>query len=196
MDNMSWIEIVYWGSTIIGGTLFLLRTIMLLVGGGIGHDDFDPGLEPHMETDLDHSGTAVDSDFSFKMLSMQGITAFFMMFGLVGLAILRTNAAIILSVAGGTAAGLLAVWIISFLFAQMKRLQSEGTLDLQNAVGASGSVYLVIPKEGSGQVQVPVQGSLRIFDAVSADKKMIRTGEKIQVVGVVDQKTLVVEKKV
>jgi hypothetical protein len=168
---------------------------MLLVGGGLDHDDFDPSLETHMETDLDHAGTAVDSDFSFKLLSMQGLTAFFMMFGLVGLAILRTRAPIILSVFGGVAAGLFAVWIISILFAQMKRLQSEGTLDLQNAVGASGSVYLPIPKGGSGQVQVAVQGSLKVFDAVSADKKMIPTGEKIQVVGVVDQKTLIVEKK-
>jgi len=194
MENMSWIEIIYWGSTIIGGTLFLLRTIMMLIGGVVDQGDFDTDFDHHLETDLDHTGTAADSDFSFKLLSMQGLTAFFMMFGLVGLAILKTKVALVFSIAGGVLAGLLAVWVISLLFTQMKRLQSDGTLDVQNAVGVNGSVYLIIPQGGTGQVRVPVQGSLKVFDAISTDKQKIATGEKIRVVGVVDNKTLIVEK--
>jgi len=200
MGNLSWIEIIYWGSTIIGGTLFILRTIMMLIGGGLGGEDFDADIDTNFDADFDpdldfdHTGTAADSDFSFQLLSMQGLTAFFMMFGLVGLATLKAKVAIILSIGSGVLAGLFAVWVISLIFSQMKKLQSEGTLVIQNAVGVSGSVYLTIPKGGSGQVRVPVQGALKIFDAVSEDKHSIGTGEKVRVVGVVDNKTLNVEK--
>lgn len=200
MSTISWIEIIYWGSTIIGGTLFILRTILFLVGGGMEHDDFDthfdvdisPDHDLHL--DLDHTDAITDTDFSFKLLSMQGVTAFFMMFGLVGLALLAANIAIILTIIGGVLAGIFSVWVISILFAQMKRLQSDGTLIIQNAIGRSGSVYLTIPAKGSGQVQVSVQGALKIFDAISEDKKGIETGKKVRVTGVIEDNTLVVEK--
>ena len=150
-----------------------------------GHDiDFDP----------DHGEAITDSDFSFKLLSMQGLTAFFMMFGLIGLALLRANLATAFTVLGGAAAGLFAVWLISLLFSQMKKLQSDGTVIIRNAIGQSGTVYLNIPAKGSGRIQVPVQGSLRIYDAVAIDKKAINTGTKVRVVEIIDDNTLVVEK--
>ncbi len=199
MSDMTWIEIIYWGSTIIGGTLFLLRTILLLVGGGIGHDDFDThfdgdiNVDHEIQLDTDHTDTYVDSDFSFKLLSMQGLTAFFMMFGLVGLALLKAKLAVAITMFGGGLAGLFAVWVISLIFSQMKRLQSDGTLQIQNAIGQSGSVYLLIPTKGTGQVQVTVQGALKIFDAISADEKIIESGKKIRVIGTIDNNTLIVE---
>ena len=125
---------------------------------------------------------------------MQGLTAFFMMFGLVGLALLRANLAVILTVAGATAAGMFTVWVITMIFSQMGRLQSEGTLNVQNAIGEIGSVYLAVPAQGSGQVRVTVQGALRLLDAVSHDGTKIETGAKVRVTGVVDSHTLIVEK--
>jgi len=121
------------------------------------------------------------------------LTAFFMMFGLVGLALLKTKIAVALTMFGGGVAGLFAVWVISLILAQMKRLQSDGTLNIQNAIGQSGSVYLIIPTKGTGQVQVTVQGALRIFDAISTDGDIIETGKKIRVSGTIDNNTLVVE---
>ncbi len=204
MGNLTWIEVIYWGATIVGGTFFVLRTMMLLVGGGMGHHDFDThfGSDIHVDHDIhldtdsgnasDHSES--DSDFSFKLLTLQGLTAFFMMFGLVGLALLKANLSTPETLAGGAIAGLVAVRVIGLLFEQMRHLQSDGTLDIHNAVGQSGSVYLTIPAQGTGQVQVPVQGSLRIFDAASTGEQIIPTGEKIRVTGIVDNSTLAVER--
>lgn len=200
MSELTWIEIIYWGSTIIGGTLFILRTIMLLVGGGLGHDDFDTHIDGDIPMDQDipfdsdHTDTSADSDFSFRLLSMQGLTAFFMMFGLVGLALTKADLAIGITILGGGSAGLFAVWVISLLFAQMKHLRSDGTLNIHNAIGQSGSVYLIIPAKGTGQVQVSVQGALKILDAISTNGRRIETGEKIRVTGTIDNNTLVVEK--
>jgi membrane-bound ClpP family serine protease len=61
-------------------------------------------------------------------------------------------------------------------------------------LGSGGSVYLRIPADGSGQVQVEVDGRLQIFDAVSAKKEEIKTGDQITVVWVQDNGVLVVEK--
>jgi hypothetical protein len=190
MAGLTWIEIIYWASTIIGGTLFILRVIVLFLGGDTG----DTPADATVDAGGDITGDHVDADISFKLLSVQGLTSFFMMFGLVGLALLKAGLAVFLTVLGGMLAGLVTVAISGLIFTQMKRLQSEGTINIQNTVGAEGSVYLTIPKHGTGQVQIIAQGSLKIFDAVSKNKTMIATGETIQVVGVAGGNTLIVEK--
>lgn len=195
MNGLSWIEIIYWASTIIGGTLFILRAAMMLLGGGLS-DGTDAGLDLDLNGDFDAdiSGDHTDADVSFKLISIQGLTSFFMMFGLVGLALLKANVPVLLTVFGGMIAGLITVAITGLVFSQMKRLQTEGTIDIRNTIGTEGSVYLTIPKNGTGQVQLIVQGSLKIFDAVSNTKNVIATGEKIHVVGVASGNTLIVEK--
>jgi hypothetical protein len=196
MAGLSWIEIIYWAATIIGGTLFALRLIMMLIGGGVGDGDVDIPHDIHIGGELhaDVSGDHPDADVSFKLLSVQGLTSFFMMFGLVGLALLKSNLPTLVTVLGATLAGLVTFGLTGLIFTQMKRLQTEGTIHIQNTIGTGGSVYLTIPKNGTGQVQIIAQGSLKIFDAMSSDKKTIATGEKIQVVGVASGNTLIVEK--
>lgn len=195
MSDLSWIEIIYWASTIIGGTLFILRAAMMLLGLGQGDGTIDSALDmPSGDIHTDISGDHADADVTFKLLSLQGLTSFFMMFGLVGLALLKANVPVVLTVFGGVIAGLITVAITGLVFSQMKRLQTDGTIDIQNTIGTEGSVYLTIPKNGTGQVQIIVQGSLKIFDAISNTKNAIATGEKIHVVGVASGNTLIVEK--
>ena len=191
MAGLSWIEVIYWASTIIGGTLFILRVMMMFIGGGAGDDAIDSALDAGGDA---LTGEHADADISFKLMSVQGLTAFFMMFGLVGLALLRANLHELITIVGGILAGLAMVAITGVVFTQMKRLQTEGTIKIQNTIGSDGTVYLTIPKNGTGQVQVIVQGSLKIFDAVSANKNQIATGEKVRVTGVASGNTLIVEK--
>lgn len=189
--SMSWIEFIYWASTIIGGVFFVLRTAMMVVGFGA------EGLEAEADLDadiLDDVGNPGDPDMAFKMLSSQGLTAFFLMFGLVGLATLSAEWPLVLTIFSGAVAGIFTVWVIGQVFRGMLFLRSEGNLRIENAIGQEGEVYLTIQPKSSGQVQVTVQGALKIFDAVAADGKRIATGEKIRVVAVVDSQTLKVEK--
>ncbi len=190
MSGLTWIEIIYWASTIIGGTLFILRAAMMLLGGGLS----DGATDVSGDFDTDIAGDHADADITFKLISLQGLTSFFMMFGLVGLALLKANVPVVLTVFGGMIAGLITVGITGLVFSQMKRLQTEGTIDIRNTIGTEGSVYLTIPKNGTGQVQLIAQGSLKIFDAVSNNKNVIATGEKIRVTGVSSGNTLIVEK--
>lgn len=186
MTDLSPIELLFWISAIAGGVFFILRTATMLAGFGADHGG-DLGTQP--DGDLDG-----DTDISFKLLSVQGLTAFFMMFGLVGLTLLKADSPTFVTLLGGVAAGAFTVWVLSIIFSRMQLLQSDGTINIKNAIGAHGSVYLNIQSGGSGQVQVPVQGALKIFDAVSKDGQKINTGEKIIVVDVADNSTLIVEK--
>ena len=189
MYGLPFIEIIYWASTIIGGTLFILRLGTMLYGGDISDDGLDASLGAG-DGAIDHA----DTDASFKLLSVQGLTSFFMMFGLVGLALLRANFHIFITVIGGTIAGLITVGITGFIFSKMRGLQSEGTIHPRNAIGSKGNIYLTIPENGTGQVQVVVQGALKIFDAVSIDKKKVSTGEAVEITGIESETILIVKK--
>jgi membrane protein implicated in regulation of membrane protease activity len=187
MSDLTLLEIIYWASAIIGGTLFILRTIMIF--SGIGADDGHVDLHADDIGDIEHGG-----DMSINLLSLQGLTAFFTMFGLIGLTLYSAGVHPLLTILGASAAGLFTVFVISWLFTLLGRFQSEGTLDINNAVGATGTVYLRIPNGGTGQVQISIQGGLRIIDALAAVETELPTGTKVTVVGVRDSTTLVVEK--
>ncbi len=207
-------EKLFVGCAIVGGVLFVVRLILQFVGAdhGIGHDvgggvDFHADLGGGAGHDLsgpahDGSGPVPDpgihsgeSYLSFKILSFQGLTAFFMMFGLVGMAMMRqTGQGALLSLSAATAAGLATVWVIGLIFREAGTLQCCGNIDLRNAIGLEGETYLTIPADDIGKVRVTIQERMRIYDAVAADKAEIKTGHRIRIVDVTPQDTLVVEK--
>jgi hypothetical protein len=149
---------------IVGGLILFLRLILMIVG-------------------LDHHGADIhmDSDGGFQALTIQGISAFFTMFGVVGY-MLHHNAAagLVLALAGAVGAGVFSMWLIHLVFRSMLRLQSSGTVSLFAAVGSEGSVYLTVGKEG-GRVQINFANRLREFEAVSADGSTLPTGTPIRV---------------
>jgi membrane-bound ClpP family serine protease len=117
------------------------------------------------------------------------------MFGLVGLGLSRQFwVPDVLAAAIGTIAGLFTFWVIAKLFSSMTKLQSDGTLKLSNAIGQQGKVYLTIPADGTGQVQVAFQGRLMIYDAISANKEEIKTGDQIVVIDIAGGNIFVVER--
>lgn len=202
-------EKVFFICALVGGIMFIGRMILAFIGGQ-HHGDFsgdggggfdihhdagfdgghDIGHDTGQDMDADH-----DSDSSFKLLSLQGITAFFMIFGLVGLALSKQGKAATLgAVVGAAAAGFFSMWVMAKIFKGMSRLQSDGTLDIRNAVDQEGTVYLRIPAEGEGKVQVTVQGSLREMTAISKYKTEIKTGERIVVDSITADNILVVRK--
>lgn len=189
-NRLNGLEQVYFCAAALGGLFFLLRMLASMFGHG-DHGDVDVTVDAS-DPSLHHVG---DSDGSFKLVSVQGLVGFFLMFGLVGLALSReSHVAPGWSVVGAFVAGGLMMVLVAWIAAEMRNLQSSGNVDMKNAVGQQGSVYLSIPADGSGQAQVAVQGRMRIYDAVSKEKTPIKTGERIEVVEVVSGNILVVRK--
>lgn len=191
LSSFTTVDYFFLFCAVVGGLLFLVRLGFGLFGGDAGDFDGDAGqgLE-HPAGDLsgDHPG-----DAGFKLFSIQGITGFFIMFGLVGLALSRAGSQVFWSAAGGVLAGSVTMLLIAWIFYSMQRLQSDGTLRISNAIGKDGIVYLTIPENGTGQISLVVQGRLHQFDAVSSDGRRIQTGDKVHVVRVVSSSVLVVE---
>lgn len=209
LENLNGLELLFAGCAVFGTVLFIIRLILMFSGMG-GEDahsadagDVDAGDFDGMADvdggdfdagDMDHAGEMHDSDLSFKLLSLQGITAFFMMFGLVGWAVIRQGQyPALVPIAAGTVAGLLTVWVMKKIFQFATALQSSGTMNLQNAIGQEGTVYLTIRPGQSGKVQVSVQNRLSVLEAVTDGSEEIKTGQSIRVVRVLAGK-LVVEK--
>jgi membrane protein implicated in regulation of membrane protease activity len=171
------IEQMFLLCALLGGTILIIRLILTVAGIDTEHGDFDA---PHASTEQ-----------GFQVLSIQGISSFFAMFGVVGYTLYHNaSLGMVVALAGAVVAGLFSVWLIHRIFLGMLRLQSSGTVGLDAAVGSEGSVYLTVSKDG-GRVQINFANRLREFEAVSADGSAIPTGTAIRVQSV-SANTLVV----
>ncbi len=182
-NDLSALEKTYFICAVGGGILFVVRMILFLVGG-----------DADIDGDLDLDG-GLDSDGAFQFLSIQTMTSFFMMFGLIGLTCTSAyGLPAIMSIGFATAAGVAMVWITERIFNFIKQFQSAGNIETENALGKEGNVYLTIPSNGIGKIQLSVQGRLREFDAISELKEDIPTGERVIVMRVVNDSQLSVSK--
>jgi membrane protein implicated in regulation of membrane protease activity len=197
-ESLSSLEKVFAICAIVGGTLFVIRIALQLlglhghdVGGGADVSAMDAAHVAHGAG----AGTGHDSDLGFKLLSLQGITAILLMFGLVGLAMSRqTHAGMLLSIVVAVGAAIITVTLMANVFASVGRLQSSGNIDIENAIGLPGVVYLNIPADGIGKVEITIQNRMRIYDASSASNSPLSTGDHVRVTAVASGSTLVVEK--
>ena len=187
LAGLSVLEKTYLACAVFGGGFFVLRTIMMLTGIGDTHADTDAGVDAG---ELDHGGHIenVDheeqghGDSGLKLLTIQGLTAFVMMFGLTGFAVSRSSViGSLFTIAIGIVVGVFAMWLVAKGFALMRSLQSSGTMQLYDAIGEEGTVYLSIPADGVGKIQVTISGRLMVMDAVSQDKVKLKTGERVRV---------------
>lgn len=168
-------------SAAVGGATVVLRVVLMLFGVG---DDHSFGSQHDIGPD-DTSGSHSDIDAGTRLITIQGVAAFLMMFGLVGLALTReAGLAPIVAVPIALAAGFLSMWILARVFSAMMGLQSSGTLDLSHAVGREGVVYLTIRPETGGQVQLDVQGRQGVYEARIVAGEELATGRAVRVVGV------------
>jgi len=174
--HLNGIETFFFLCAFAGGLFVALRMTLLFLGiEGDSGAELDVNID---EIDIHHA----DSDIGFKLLSLQSLSSFLLMFGLVGLALYRENKeGFLISLAGALLAGMTAVWAISKLFMLFQKLQSSGTIMPDDAIGAQGKVYLTIPENGTGRVLVYVQNRLREYDAKSINNTKIDTGQIIHV---------------
>jgi len=218
-ESLSDLERVFACAAIPSTVLLLVQSILLMMGI-VGHHDGDVNLEsdtsgltdahvdmsmdadhdiPDVHMDVPHDGHAghgdhVSHDAGLRILTMRGLIALFSVGGWTGLALLRGGMNRTLAGVIAVVAGVGAMVLLAILFRLALRLQSDGSMDLQNAVGAAGTVYLTIPANcgARGKVMVMLQGQLRELDAVTEGDAALKTGSFIQVVGVLNSDTLVV----
>lgn len=172
---------LYWAAAIGGSLLFLLRLCMMLFG--LAHDDHQ------VASDGDHDG-------HFKLFTIHSLTGFTMMFGWIGLASLKQTAiGPALSCVAALGTGALMLLVTGWIFRTAQKLTSKGAnFDIQDMVGVEGQVYTKIGANKTGKVHVSVHGVLHELLAVAEDKQEIQSFERIVVVRILDEQTVVVKK--
>ena len=173
IEAPSLMEIIFVSCAVLGGILFFIMMLLMMVGDVLG------GVTDAIGLDIDAGGGA------FEILSVQGLSVAVMMFGLTGMfGLSATGSDVVAVLAGGVgaAAGMYGI----------NQLQADGTVNYNDAIGQRGQVYSRIKPNETGEIQVPVDGTLKTLLARAQDKAMlIPSGEFIRVVDVIGSTMIV-----
>ena len=164
---------------------------------GLGHDGLDAqdlGHDYIDSPDPPDGGPADAPDSGLRLFTLWGIITFFTVLGWSGFAMVRGGVAGSLAVLGALALGAAGMILLARLMRFMLRLQQNGAMYIQNALGRSGEVYLTIPpgRLEPGKVTLLVQDRYTEFAAVTDEEAPIPSGSAVKVVGIADLNTLVV----
>jgi hypothetical protein len=157
-------ERIYWIITLAFTLFFLLQMAMTLLGG-------------------DHDGAVGDAGIGFQFFTIKNLLAFFTILGWTGLACIHSGVGPFATIGISVFCGLVMMGIMSALFYYTSKLSHSGTLNIKNAVGQTGEVYLKIPaaRSGTGKVLIKVQGSIRELDALTDDFTDLPSHSRIRV---------------
>ena len=167
----------------ISSAILTIQMILAMFGG-----DMD-GLDADMDIpDVGEGGAS-------GILSIRTIGAFFTGFGWSGAAMLQAGYGTGAATFVGVVVGSIFMALIFYLMAYLHSLRQEGTINYANAVGKIGSVYLPVPphRKGIGQIEVLVQGRLKIVQAITDNDKKIGNRVAVRVTELVDEQTILVE---
>jgi hypothetical protein len=208
-ESLTTLERIFAYAAVPSSILLLVQTLLLMVGvmGGHGSDiylesdtsglsDMGGGAD-HDMPDIGAHDVQIDHgihDTGLQILTMRGLTAFFSVGGWTGLVLLRGQVDRVASGIIAILAGLAAMVVLALLLKMALRLQSDGSMDIRNAVGACGTVYITVPanRRAKGKVMIKLQDQLRELEAVSEGGRDLKAGSLIQVVSVLNGDTLVV----
>ena len=163
---------IYWSIAVVTSALLGLLLILNLFGFDI--DDIE----------IDGLGDA----FSFN-----ATIALFCVGGWMGyMAETTTNMSTIMVLVVAIVSGIIFYVISIYVLNKLKGLETSGTVDIENAVGQTATVYLTIPAEqqGDGQIQLIIQGGLKTYDAQTKNEA-IPTGTEVLVYDIENGKLLV-----
>ena len=185
-DGMSTFEQTYWIIALIGSVIFIVILIMTFLGGD-------------MDSDMEMDGTEFEADdggVGFQFFTLKNLVAFFTIFGWTGVVCTDYNLSNGLTLVIAIIAGLLMMVVTSSLFYFMHRLAESGTLQMKNALGVIGDVYLPIGanRKNIGKVQIKVQGSLRELEAITDEDEDLKTSTLVEVTQIVSAELLLVKK--
>ncbi len=191
--------------------ILVLQIILLLFGVGGDHDgdvsadadgDIDASADGDLSAQIDADGSFVPEhdapydpgpahEAGLRILTVRGVVAFLAICGWVGVAALDMGAGPILSSVLAVVAGLAAMILVAVALRFSLKMQQSGNLDLKNAVGLTGEVYVPIPRGGKGKVTLTVQDRFLELDAVCSERDL-STGEAVKVTGITSSHTLLV----
>ncbi len=178
-------EKVFWLIALPFTAIFLFQLVLTFIGGDADH--FDASADHDVAIDADHG-------IGFQFLSIKNLIGFFSIMGWTGIALLNGGKSLGLTIVVSILAGLAMMVIMATLLYYLGKLTEHNVLNLKNAKGKIGTVYLRIPpqRKGMGQVQINVQG-FQTLNAITDEREEIKTGTVVEVIDSVNNEVLLVK---
>ena len=155
-----------------GSAILLLQLVLGIAG--VAHD-----ADAHAGHEAIHGG--------LDLLSVRALSAGLAVFGAGGMLGMQTPLGAVAGLAIGSVLGAAAALGVAWLMRSMLRFEADGSIVLENAVGATAQVYLGIPaaRTGAGKVHVIIQGRIVELAAVTAHDAPLPSGASVVVIDVV-----------
>jgi membrane protein implicated in regulation of membrane protease activity len=181
---MSQLEHVYWISALVSSILFLVVLVGTIVGG--------------VDADMDAVDADIEADtgIGFQFLTFKNLVGFFTVFSWAGIACINAGYSNTITIIVSLVCGLAMMFLMAWAFLFMAKQAESGTLQVNNAIGKIGEVYMTVEKNRGayGKVHIKVQGSLRELDAITDEEEDLTQGNVVKVLEVVSGELLLVEK--
>ena len=165
--HLRMLDILFWISIFSGGTLLLLF-ILSFVGG----------LD--LDVDIDLGSGDVDTDAG-GVGWVKGGLIFISIGCWVFRIFLLLEQSTPLSLTAGIVAGLLVAYVLSKLVRFLISQTEDNTWDIEDTIGSEAKVYLKIPTNGNGIVQVNINGAIHDLKAITKDDVEIATGAYVRI---------------
>jgi hypothetical protein len=165
---LEWFNKIFWVIAIIGSLFFVVMLLVTFIGGSA---DF----EMDGEFDIDGSG--------FHFFTIKNLIAFFTLFGWTGIAAIDAGLSKAMVIFVASISGVIMMTIMATMFYFISKLSDSGTLNMKNALGGIGEVYLTIGANRSsiGKINIRIQGALREVEALTDEQEDLKQGMVVQV---------------
>jgi len=196
--NLTYVNQVFYGVAAFFSIFFIWQLISALTGLAGDHGDADGmGGGDHDVTygQFEH-GAHVDAgatEVSFEILSIRSISTFLMLFTWGTALYLNQGMSIPLAMGFSIIWGLAGMFVIALILYMLRKMTETGTINLNTAIGTTGTVYLNIPQGGLGEIRVTVSGVVTYVKARGAGDKELKMGAPVRVTRRIDQTTVEVE---
>jgi hypothetical protein len=182
---MSGFERIFWYIAMPATVVFVIQTILTLLGVTFDHSD----------ADVHHDG-AGDHAY-FPIFTVRNLVIFLMMFGWTGIAVIHQfKAGVVLTLIASALAGLMLMFVVALMFYGISRLATSGNVVIcQGIAGSDEKVYLKIPagRSGAGKVTMVVQGVQKELQATTTGAE-IPTGAIVKIAALNEDGSVIVTK--
>lgn len=191
--ELTFAEQIFWTIAVIFTILFVLQLISSIIGL-----DFESDMDADFDSDFHVDGNMeghFDVDPNFTLFSVRSIIAFFTFFGWVGVITLSGGMDIKTAIIISFISGIIALFFVAIVLFQLVKLAEVGTIEIEEALGKYGKVYVPIPKnrKGTGIVNVEIGRKTMELRAVT-DEENLPTGTIIYVFKILKDNILLVGK--
>lgn len=166
----------------IGGTLIICQFVMSLLGFGTDHTGIGDHVDLH---DSGHSNDTHDGQsesWFLGLLTFKTVSTAITFFGLGGLTANYYEIPMYSVILVAVLSGIFAFYLVAMVMRGLSKLKSDGTVNIDAAVGQHGKVYLRIPgfKAGPGKVTLNLQNRTVELEAITFGPEL-PTGSPITV---------------